>query len=143
MKLNLKTSLLVILGIIFLSAILTYFQLYLQKQKTAKLNEELVNAQKFTTYKNGLFQINYPYWPNTNPKLILGQGQIIIAVSNAGCNFVIAKGDPDVNSEMFSLKNHYVSAKQVYSVIFIAEKSVFESACRPFVEKTLSSVKLK
>ncbi len=143
MKLKPKTFTFVVVGILLLSAVLTCYQFNLQKQKTAKLNEELVNAQKFTTYKNGLFQINYPYWPNTNPKLILGQGQVIIAVSNAKCNFVIAKGDPDVNSEMFSLKNHYVSAKQVYSVIFIAEKSVFESACRPFIDKTLASVKIK
>lgn len=137
MKLNLKTSFLVVLGILLLSAILTYFQLYLQKQKITELNEELVNAQKFTTYKNGLFQINYPYWPNTNPPTG-------ISVKSAeGCSFIITKGNLQINSEMSSVKNQYVSGKQTYTVLFMAEKSIFETACRPFIDKTLASVKIK
>ena len=58
------------------------------EKKEAKPGE-FPNGQKYETYKADDFKIKYPYWPNIDKKNLLEPQNIKLAVTNAGCNFVI------------------------------------------------------
>ena len=45
---------------------------------------------------------------------------------------------------MYSTSNGYfTSSRQFYTVIFVSQKDVFEKACRPLINSTIASVKVK
>ena len=45
--------------------------------------------QKYKTYTTDDFSITYPYWPDIKSEAIPNPEGIVVAVSNAGCNFVL------------------------------------------------------
>lgn len=62
-----------------------------QKKELIAQKEKVLNEQKFTTFRDGYFRIDYPYWPDMDPKMLLDTKTVKKAVNNNNCNLIITK----------------------------------------------------
>ncbi len=68
-----------------------------------------------------------------------------IITQNIQDNTAYFEGEvPMGNTTLYSISYSYLtSGRQSYGIAFIAEKSVFETACRPFIDKVVGGVRAK
>jgi hypothetical protein len=60
-----------------------------ESKKKESVFKELTSGQKYRTFSEAGFEVNYPDWPNINQKYLLEQENVRLAVSDNNCNFII------------------------------------------------------
>lgn len=142
-----KNTPVIALSIILLFCLFAAFflkNLYDKYQNQRLANQQTLNEQKFNTFKEGFFQIDYPYWANVDKSLLLEPTVTRLAVSNAGCSFVITKHTLAKNQTLSDfVEKALADQKQKYPTIKISQKTVTENSSLLVGEFTTGGMTLK
>lgn len=144
------------------------------------------NREPMKPFEDAQILLQYPDWPALNPKAMLEPSLSKVAVSNAGCAFVVTARPLPTDEEFRAALERLLSdqmtqanvrlvfkeigdatshvegefsvggktihtaqygyltkSRQLYSVVFAAEKSNFETACSPVIPSVVQSVNVK
>ena len=74
------------------------------------------NNQKYITYKDNSFEMNYPDWPKTDEKNILDPTGIKLALTNDDCGFALKVINTPVGEDFKSYTEKRLSEQQLQSV---------------------------
>jgi|WetSurSiteA1Bulk_404760.scaffolds.fasta_scaffold00244_20 hypothetical protein len=104
---------------------------------------KLLNDQKFTTFRDGYFRVDYPYWPDLDQKYLLEPKTVKKAVNNNNCSLVITKNTLAKNQTFKDyVENTLKEQGSKYESVKIITKNISDTESTLVGKLTVSGVTL-